>query len=338
MAASPRLRIAQYGTKHGHAEGKLLALRADPRVELAGVFEPDTDRRRELEAGDGAYRGVRWLHSADELLSDATTIAVVAEGRNDESLAHAAQIVAAGKHIWYDKPAGDDWAGWRRVARAAEARALHVQMGYMFRYHAGFAQIAQWARGGLLGDLFAVRAHMSTSISPEQRAVIARHRGGILYDLGGHMIDQIVWLLGRPLRVSAFLRHDADEVPGFHDNTLAVLEFPRALATVDIAAMETPPAARRFEVYGSRGSAILEPFEPPTSLRLCLDAPRVGFAIGEQRVAVPTQSRQRLYELELDAFLATITGERPPDRTLAHELLVQETLLRATNPSTIDDS
>jgi predicted dehydrogenase len=326
-----RFRIAQFGTRHGHAAGKLLALRTNPRVELAGVFEPDAERRRALADSDDTYRNVHWFASADALLGDATIHAVAAEGRNDESLAHAAQVVAAGKHLWYDKPAGDDWVEWQRVAQAAASRGLHVQLGYMFRYHAGFVQIAAWARSGLLGDVFAVRAHMSTSISLEQRAVIARHRGGILYDLGGHMIDQIVWLLGRPERVSAVLRQDGDAVLGFHDNTLGVLEFERALATVDIAAMETPPPARRFEVYGARGSAILEPFEPATSLRLCLDAPRAGFVIGEQRVPVPTQTRQQLYERELEAFVATIAGEQPPDRSLAHELLVQETLLRATS-------
>jgi hypothetical protein len=40
--------------------------------------------------------------------------------------------------------------------------------------------------------------------------------------------------------------------------------------------------------------------------------------------------RQRTYELELAAFLPAIRGERPPDRSLDHEILVQETLLRAT--------
>ncbi|MBC8074444.1 MAG: Gfo/Idh/MocA family oxidoreductase [Chloroflexales bacterium] len=326
----PRIRIAQYGTKHGHAAGKLLALRTNPRVELAGVFEPDPARRRALAQNDDAYRDVRWFDDAGALLGDATIAAVAAEGRNDESLAHAEQIVAAGKHLWYDKPAGDDWARWRRVAQLAQTRSLLVQMGYMFRYHAGFGQIARWVRAGLLGDVFAVRAHMSTWIGPEQRQSIARHRGGILYDLGGHMFDQIVWLLGRPQRASAFLRHDGDTAQGFHDNTLAVLEYPHALATVDIAALETPPPARRFEVYGICGSAILEPFEPATALRLCLDAARDGYAQGEQRIPVQPQARQELYALELDAFLATITGERAPDRTPAHELLVQETLLRAT--------
>jgi DNA-directed RNA polymerase specialized sigma24 family protein len=45
---------------------------------------------------------------------------------------------------------------------------------------------------------------------------------------------------------------------------------------------------------------------------------------------VRPQTRQELYELELRAFVATFRGQKSPDRPLDHELLVQETLLRAT--------
>src|SRR5262245_5852971 len=84
-----RLRIAQYGTKHGHAAGKLAALRGNPRVDLAGVFEPDPARREELERAGGAYASVRWFDDARELLDDPGIVAIAAEGRNDESLDQA---------------------------------------------------------------------------------------------------------------------------------------------------------------------------------------------------------------------------------------------------------
>jgi predicted dehydrogenase len=324
------LRIAQYGTKHGHAAGKLQALLRNPRVEFMGVFEPDQERRRELELAGGTYGGVRWFDTARELLDDPAIVAVVAEGRNDESLDQAEQIVAAGTHVWYDKPAGTSWPPWQRVVALAAQRNLIIQMGYMFRYHAGFQQIAQWVQSGLLGHVYAIRAHMSTSISAAEQRVIARHPGGICYDLAGHMLDQIVWLLGRPQLVTAFLRADGGAVPSFSDNTLVVCSFPRALAYVDIAAIEAAPAARRFEVYGDGGSAIMEPFEPAGPLRLCLTKSHGGFQQGVQFVPIQDQPRQMLYELELEAFVTSILGERPPDRPASHDLLVQETLLRAT--------
>ncbi|MCY3736508.1 MAG: Gfo/Idh/MocA family oxidoreductase [Gemmatimonadaceae bacterium] len=324
-----RVRMAQIGTGHGHAAGKMRSMRSSPEVEVAGICEPDEEERRRV-SDDSVYEGLHWYDTAEEMLNDDSIAAVASEGRNSQSLDQTEQIVAAGKHVWYDKPAGDDYGQWERVLDRAREQGLQVQMGYMLRYNPIFAQVTEWARSGFLGDVFSVRAHMSTSVPPEARERIAEaHAGGVHYDLAGHMLDLVVWMLGRPARVTAFLRNDTGQVPAFSDNTLGVYEFDRAMAIVDIAAMETAPMARRFEVYGTRGSAIiLEPFEPGHAVRLCLDEDRGGYRKGEQIVELEGCDRQTSYDRELAAFLATIAGDQEPDRPREHELLVQETLLR----------
>lgn len=325
-----KIRMAQYGTKHGHAIGKLMAMQNDPDVELVGVFEPDIKRRKELETG--ALDALNWFDEPDQMLADSTILAVASEGSNAESLDQTEAIVEANKHVWYDKPAGDNWLQWKRVVDLAKGKELLIQMGYMLRYHSAFRQVTEWAKSGFLGHIFSVRAHMSTALSAEARRRIQAHQGGIFYDLGGHMLDQVLWLLGYPGKVTAFLRNDSDLVPDFTDNSLVVLEFDQAMAMIDIAATEPQPMARRFEVYGDQGSAIItEPFEPGNHIRLCLSRAKGGYSTGEQSVTIEGEGRQRLYELELEAFLATIAGEQAPDRPRSHELLVQETLLRATS-------
>ena len=325
-----KIRMAQYGTKHGHATGKLQAMSVNADVEIAGVFEPDEQRRTELQNSSGSFADVHWFTDKNEMLGDSSIVAIASEGLNAESLNQTEEIVVAGKHVWYDKPAGENWEQWQRVVAAAENKGLLIQMGYMLRYHSAFKQIATWVKSGFLGEVFSVRAHMSTYIPEDARARVSIHAGGIFFDLGAHMLDQVLWLLGRPVKVTAFLRNDSGVVPQFKDNTLGVFEFDNAIAFIDIAAMETRPMARRFEVYGTQGSAIIiEPFEPGRQIRLCLEEAKDGYQQGEQFVAINGESRGRLYELELDAFLATIAGAQPPDRPLSHELLVQETLLRA---------
>jgi predicted dehydrogenase len=282
------MRMAQIGRGHGHDAGKWQAIRANPDIEEAGWFDT--------------------LDEAREVLADASVVAVSVESRNHRSLELAEAAIEAGKHLWLDKPAGEDWPRFERLMQRAVEQRLHVQLGYMFRYHPLFAAVAEQAHSGQLGDVFGVRAHMSTCIDLVERREQSRHRGGILYDLGGHMIDQIVWLLGRPLRVGSVLRNDATpELPAYADNTLAWLEFDAALAWVEIAAMESPPTKRRFEVYGSRGTAIVEPFDP-----------------------APGLTRQALYERELAAFVGVLRDGKRPDRSAEHELLVQEALLRVT--------
>ena len=326
-----KIRMAQYGTKHGHARGKMQAMLVNPDVEVAGVFEPDAQQREKQQSGGGTFADVHWYDDVEEMLSDETIVAIASEGNNAESLDQTEQIVNAGKHVWYDKPAGENWEQWQRVINTAQEKSLHVQMGYMLRYHSAFKQVAEWVHSGFLGDVFSVRAHMSTNISYESRTRISQHIGGIFFDLGGHVLDQVLWLLGRPEKVTSFLRNDGGSVEPFKDNTLTVYEFESAMAFISISALEPRPVARRFEVYGSEGSAIIvEPFEPGLNIRLCLETAKGGYSQGEQIVEIAGESRQRTYELELDAFLATLAGAQSPDRPVSHELLVQETLLRAT--------
>ncbi len=328
------VQMAQYGTKHSHAAGKITAMQENPEVELVGVFEPDSEHRAQLADSDTCFATVRWFDSAQEMLADPAIVAVASEGLNIESLDQTEEIVAAGKHVWYDKAPGDNWAQWQRVVAAAREKKLLIQMGYMLRYHDGFHLIAEWAKGGLLGHVFSIRAHMSTNIPTDRRKQINAHRGGIFYELAGHMLDQIVWILGKPTKTACYLRTDdygtGERVDGFADNTLGVFEFDGAMAMVDIAAMETEPMARRYEVYGTAGSAIVvEPFEPGSLIRLCLADAAEGYSAGVQMVPFQSRSRQELYDQELKAFLRTIAGQQEPDRLPEHDLLVQETLLRA---------
>lgn len=328
------VQMAQYGTKHSHAAGKVIAMQNNPDVELVGVYEPDAEFRAQIADSESSFADVRWFESAQEMLADPAIVAVASEGLNIESLDQTEEIVAAGKHVWQDKAPGDNWAQWQRVVAAARERKLLIQMGYMLRYHDGFHRIAEWAKSGLLGHVFAIRAHMSTNIPADRRTQINAHRGGIFFELAGHMLDQIIWILGRPAKSACFLRTDdygtSERVEGFADNTLGVFEFDGAMAVVDIAAMETQPMARRYEVYGTAGSAVIvEPFEPGSMIRLCLDKAAETYTAGEQMIPFVSRSRQELYDQELAAFLRTIGGQQEPDRMPEHDLLVQETLLRA---------
>ena len=328
------VQMAQYGTKHSHAAGKVIAMQNNPDVELVGVYEPDAEFRAQLADSDTCFATIRWFETAQEMLAEPAIVAVASEGLNIESLDQTEEIVAAGKHVWQDKAPGDNWAQWQRVVAAAREQQLLIQMGYMLRYHDGFHRIAEWAKSGLLGHVFAIRAHMSTNIPADRRAQISAHRGGIFFELAGHMLDQIIWILGRPAKSTCFLRTDdygtSERVEGFADNTLGVFEFDGAMAMVDIAAMETDPMARRYEVYGTAGSAVIvEPFEPGSIIRLCLDKATEEYAAGEQMIPFVSRSRQELYDQELAAFLRTIGGKQEPDRLPEHDLLVQETLLRA---------
>jgi predicted dehydrogenase len=324
-----RIKLAQYGISHDHAAGKARVMAESDEVDFCGVCEPSEEARVSL-GSNAAYEGVHWFSSPQEMLADKSIVGIAIEGRVSQNLAFARQALEHGKHVWLDKPAGDDLSEFRAVLDIAREKKLLVQLGYMFRYNAGFQFIFDCVQAGMLGEIFSVRARISSGTASERewRRWDARgeREGGIMFILACHVIDAVVTLLGRPDRVTSFSRSDDDEFPWYRDNTTAIFEYTKAMATVESAALEVSSgASRRLEVYGTRGSAILEPLEPP-SLRLCLDDERDGYAKGWQNV--PVENRPRYVE-SLRAFVADIRVEKEPDRSLDEEFTVQETVLRA---------
>jgi predicted dehydrogenase len=322
-----RLKMAQYGIGHAHAAGKADAMKRNSDVDFCGVFEPDPEIRAE-QGGASGYKDAHWFQSKEEILDDDSIVGVAVEGQVCDNLAFARECIERGKHIWLDKPAGDDMTEFHEILKLARDRKLLVQLGYMFRYNLGFQFMFDRVRDGSLGDIFSIRGRMSTGIGPERRPVWGQYQGGVLFELLGHLIDIVVALVGRPDKVTSFLRNDLGITPEFSDNTMAVFEYKNTMATVESAAMENSAfAARRFEVYGTRGSVILEPLEPP-SVRLCLSEDSGDYVKGWQTVDVGESAGR--YDGGLAALVADIKGEKSPDRSLYHELVVQETILRAS--------
>ena len=100
------------------------------------------------------------------------------------------------------------------------------------------------------------------------------------------------------------------------------------LAIIDIAAMETQPIARRFEVYGSEGSAIMEPFEPADSIRLSINKSNKNYNKGINIIKIKDKKR---YDEPFQIFLDRLKKNNKPEFDINHELLVQESLMRAIN-------
>jgi len=320
-----RIKMAQYGIAHAHAAGKAGAMEKNADVDFCGVFEPNPGTRAERGS---AYKDAHWFDSKEEMLEDDSITAIAVEGEVCHNLAFAREAVEHGKHIWLDKPAGDDMKEFSQILAIARDKKLLVQLGYMFRYNLGFQFIFDRVKDGSLGEIFSVRGRMSTGIPADRRPALAQHQGGIFFELLCHLTDIVVEILGRPNKVTSFLRNDLGITPEFSDNTIAIFEYEKAIASLESVAMEVSAfPARRFEVYGTRGSVIIEPLEPP-GVRLCLSEASGDYVEGWQTVDVGEPVGR--YDGGLAALVADIKGEKSPDRSLYHELIVQETVLRAS--------
>ena len=146
-----------------------------------------------------------------------------------------------------------------------------------------------------------------------------------MFELGGHVLDLVVGVLGKPDAVQSHRRHVATD-DALLDNTLAVLTYPKALATVKSSAVEVEGGDRRhLVVCGTGGTFHIQPLDNP-AVRVALAAPRGKYAKGYQAVTFPKYVR---YVADAADMAAVVRGEKPSDFPPAHDLAVQETLLQA---------
>ena len=323
-ARPPPIRIGQIGTAHAHAAGKVASYRRSASFELVGVVEDDPARRADA-ARLPAYRDVRWM-TRDELFGTPGLRAVAIETRIEDLLDEAEAAVDAGFHIHLDKPAGSSLPQFRRILASATRQKLVVQMGYMYRYNPAIVLLRDLLRRGWLGEPFEVHAVMSKVVAPGDRDELARFPGGILFELGCHVVDLTIGLLGAPEKVTGFARHSSPRDDGLLDNMLAVLEYPRAIATVKSSAQEVEGFARRhLVVCGTEGTLHIQPLDSP-SARLALARERGAYRAGYQEITFPEYER---YVDDAEDLARVIRGEKASDFPSAHDLAVQTALLEA---------
>jgi predicted dehydrogenase len=322
-----RLRIGQIGVAHGHAS-KLSVYRASPDYDVVGIVEPDSMLRSQA-ARQPAFRGLTWM-TQEQLLNSAGLDAVLVETRVRDALDVAEECVAAGKHIHLDKPAGSSLPRFRRLLAAAAEKRLLVQMGYMYRYNLAVVLLRQVLARGWLGEPFEVHAVMSKVVEPAERRKLAEYPGGMMFELGCHLIDLVVGVLGKPEVVTPYLQHVGASADGLADNTLAVLRYPRALASVKSSAMEVDGFARRhLVVCGTEGTFHIEPLDKP-GVRVTFSMDREGYRKGYQEVSF---SKSERYVADAADMARVLRGEKSTDYSHAHDLDVQETVLRASGMS-----
>jgi predicted dehydrogenase len=169
---------------------------------------------------------------------------------------------------------------------------------------------------------------MSKVVAPAERRRLAEYPGGMMFELGCHVIDLVVGVLGKPQSVTPFSQYAVDAGDGLADNMLAVLRYPRAIASVKTSALEVDGGARRhFVICGTEGTLHIQPLDNP-SARLTLARPRQGYKQGYQDLVFPKFLR---YVADAADMARILRGEKVSDFSASHDLDVQETVLLASN-------
>lgn len=345
LAAEPpaRIRIAQIGTSHAHASGKMDALRSlSDLYEVVGFAEPIASRQAAAQKAK-SFAGLKYL-TEEEILADKSIQAVVIETTLEDSARAAMAALKAGKHIHLDKPGAEKHTDFVALRRYAAEQKLTVQMGYMLRYNPGIQLLVRAVKEGWLGEVMEIDASMGKLIDEATRQRFAQLPGGGMYELACHLVDTVVTLMGLPLAVQAFGNATRAPQDTFVDNQLAVLTYPKATVTIRCNHADPFGGPNRYlTVRGTRGDFELRPLESGTGL-LRLDQHRdtikVCRKVGETSVMVAEprfRKGESAFELEVpkgrydEEFrdLARVQRGQAFGWSAEHDIAVHATALRA---------
>jgi predicted dehydrogenase len=327
LGESERIKIGQIGTKHSHAAGKIETIRKLGDVfELVGIVEPDSERKKEVMR-DPVYQDLQWM-SEEELFNKRDLRAVAVEPDLEDLVPTGMRCIDAGLHIHLDKPPGKSIEDLKKICEKAKQKNLTVQMGYMFRYNPAFQFCLKAVKEGWLGDIFEIDGVISKVIGNRRRPHLANTYGGAMMLLGCHLLDIAIAILGKPHKINNHRKQTFPDRDNLFDNELLVLDYPKASATIRSTLVEVEGSERRqFVVCGTKGTIEIKPLEPPR-LMFAADKSFGEFQEGYQLITLKEMPGR--YDHQLLDFAAVIRGEKSPDFTMDHDILVQELLLKAS--------
>lgn len=318
-SAAPRIPLGFLGATYSHGSAKIALALKSPDWEFVGVCDPTPAGRQVCEK-----LGARMI-GQDELLGRARVVAVESDIR--DHAAHAQLALRAGRHVHLEKSPVARLVDMQAIVGLAREKKLLLQVGFMWRHHPGFRAIFEAVRKGWLGEVYLVRGFISNSLSGARRREWAEFPGGSMFELGSHLIDAAVRLLGKPQAITPFVARHGRFEDALRDNNLAVLEYARARAVLLNTALQAggaPP--RSFEVLGTNGTATLAPIEPG---KLAFDLAKAAGPYQQGAQEIPLYAYTR-YVDDFAELAAAVRGEKPLSVSLDEELLVAEAVLRAS--------
>ena len=244
-----RIGLVGYGKGGRFFHAPLIAAAAG--CELAGVVTRSAQRRDELARdypGTGAYDDLAQLASAGV---DAVAISTPA----DTHVPLVVQAVSLGLPVVCDKPFALQSAAARQVLAEAERAGVLVTVYQNRRFDADFLTVRAVIEAGELGRITRFESRIEQYTPPDG---IPSSGGGILLDLGAHVVDQALVLFGPVVSVYA----EVDDAGGRPGRFFVAVRHAVGVASHlvgDLVLQGTP--GPRFRVFGTLASYGVDAFD-----------------------------------------------------------------------------
>ena len=230
-------------------------------IELAGIY--DINEKRCALAREN---GIKVYSTREEMLSDPTVDMVLCATPNGSHKEIVIAAAEAGKHVICEKPVAMSVADFDQMRATAEKCGVVFSVHQNRRWDLDYLAMKQLIETEEIGELINIesRVHGSRGVPQDWRA----HRpdgGGMVYDWGVHLIDQMLILIPEKITgVYARLTHiTTDEVD---DGFTLMLDFESGKrATVEVGTYNFF-ALPRYYIQCRGGSAFIEDWQKNTQV------------------------------------------------------------------------
>lgn len=219
-----------------------------PDLDFTAVVERNGNRCQDK------YPGVTTFRSLDELLAADVADLIVITTPNEFHFPMAKQCLLAGKHVVVDKPVTIFSDEAEELEPLAKAKNLICSVFQNRRYDGDVLTLQKLIADNTLGNLVYLESHFDRfrpEVSENWREKEVPGNG-ITYDLGTHLIDQVVLLFGLPDSVQADIRKQRKNAIA-DDHFDIILYYPGFKARVTAGVLVNIPTPK-YLLLGEKGS------------------------------------------------------------------------------------
>jgi len=225
----------------------------NPGFKLKAIVE-----RHEKKAAK-IYPDILSYNSVDELFNDDEIDLIIVNTPNNTHFDYTIRALNAGKHVLLEKPAAATVEEVKQIFALARKVNKHVMVYHNRRWDSGFLSVKEIIESGRLGQLIEIHFRFDRykrAIGPKVfKETAATPANGLVYDLGAHLLDNIICLFGRPLsfeKTIGIYRENSEVADYFNFH----LKYPDQLNVFLTSGLLIAEALPGFVVHGTEGSFI----------------------------------------------------------------------------------
>ncbi|MEO8795415.1 MAG: Gfo/Idh/MocA family oxidoreductase [Daejeonella sp.] len=214
------------------------------------------ERNKKLAQKD--YPDIISYDTIDEIFNDKEIELLIINTPNFTHFEYAKKAILAGKHILIEKPAATNLAEAKELFALGKSHNKKVIIYQNRRWSSDFISTRKVIESGRLGQLIELHLRFDryrNFIGPKAFKEEPFPGSGILYDLGAHLLDQVISLFGKPLSMQKTLGKYRPETQ-VDDFAHLHLKYPDQLNVFITLSMLVADPQAGIVIHGTEGSFI----------------------------------------------------------------------------------